>query len=85
MSEYTQVIEEPMHNPKTWNFTEVKAFLTTSTIQVVREQKAFSMDDLVADSGGVLGLFIGFNFLMLWEWIVGFIKIICRKIRFPQE
>ena len=74
-----------MHNPKTWNFTEVNAFLTSSSIQVLREQEAFSMDDLVADSGGVLGLFIGFNFLMLWEWIVGCIKMFPRRHIFSRQ
>jgi len=31
---------------------------------------AYPALSLVADVGGELGLFIGFNFLMVWDWIV---------------
>ena len=44
--------------------------MSPSTVQVLREEEAHSFSSLVADVGGVLGLFIGFNFLMLWDWIV---------------
>ena len=44
--------------------------LASDTIKVLREEEAFSFVSLVADCGGVLGLFIGFNFLMIWDWIV---------------
>ena len=40
------------------------------SVQVLREEEAFSFQSLVADCGGVLGLFIGFNFLMIWDWIM---------------
>ena len=36
----------------------------TASVQVLREEEAFTFGSLVADCGGVLGLFIGFNFLM---------------------
>ena len=42
----------------------------SDSIQVMREEEAFSFGSLVADCGGVLGLFIGFNFIMIWDWIV---------------
>ena len=41
----------------------------SDTVTVKREEEAFSFGSLVADCGGVLGLFIGFNFLMVWDWI----------------
>ena len=40
------------------------------TIQVLREEEAYPILSLVADIGGILGLFIGFNFLMIFDWIV---------------
>ena len=43
---------------------------SSGSIQVMREEEAFSFGSLVADCGGVLGLFIGFNFIMIWDWIV---------------
>ena len=47
---------------------------TTDTIEVLKEEEAYSFASLVADIGGVLGLFIGFNFLMIWDWIVWGVK-----------
>ena len=40
------------------------------TIEVLREEEAYPFLSLVADIGGILGLFIGFNFLMIFDWIV---------------
>ena len=40
------------------------------TVRVLREQEAYPILSLVADIGGILGLFIGFNFLMIFDWIV---------------
>ena len=40
------------------------------TVQVLREQEAYPLLSLVADIGGILGLFTGFNFLMIFDWIV---------------
>ena len=34
----------------------------------------FNIVDLVADCGGILGLFVGFNFLMVWDFLVSFVK-----------
>ena len=33
------------------------------------EELAYSLSSLVADCGGLLGLFVGFNFLMIWDFI----------------
>ena len=52
---------------------------TTDTIEVFKEEEAYSFASLVADIGGVLGLFIGFNFLMIWDWIVWGVKQMSRK------
>ena len=43
--------------------SELQPIFTSDTVQVQREEEAFSFGSLVADIGGVLGLFIGFNFL----------------------
>ena len=42
----------------------------------VLEQEVYKVDitDLVADCGGILGLFVGFNFLMVWDFLVSFVK-----------
>ena len=41
-----------------------------NSIEVQKEEEAYSFLSLVTDVGGVLGLFIGFNFLMIWDWTV---------------
>ena len=51
----------------------------TKSILVRKEVLAFPSDSLVADCGGVLGLFLGFNFLMVWEWMLkGFFVVFNR-------
>ena len=37
-----------------------------------KEEEAFSFESLVADVGGVLGLFIGFNFLEIMQFFIMF-------------
>ena len=52
------------------------------SVQVLREEEAFSFQSLVADCGGVLGLFIGFNFLMIWDWIMWIIdKFVMNRMQ----
>ena len=53
---------------------------TTDTIEVLKEEEAYSFASLVADIGGVLGLFIGFNFLMIWDWMVFFAIIFPKQL-----
>ena len=55
---------------------------TSENILVRKEVEAFPFISLVADCGGILGLFLGFNFLMIWEWIMDFLMFcIIRVIR----
>ena len=41
-----------------------------NNIEVLREEEAYSFEHFVADVGGVLGLFVGFNFLMILDFAV---------------
>ena len=59
--------ENPIASPE--GNTELDLGYASATIEVLKEEEAFSFLALVADVGGVLGLFIGFNFLMVWEEI----------------
>ena len=52
------------------NHTQVKLVFESSTVNVVKEEDAYSVESFVADLGGVLGLFVGFNFLMAWDFVV---------------
>ena len=54
---------------------------SSDTILVRKEEEAFPFASLVADCGGILGLFVGFNFLMIWEWIMYFVLILSYKVK----
>ena len=57
----------------------LRPYFTSNIVEIQREKEAFSFISLVADIGGVLGLFIGFNFLMVWDWTVLAVKTVWRK------
>ena len=50
--------------------TNLRMELFEALVEVEREEAAYSALTLVADCGGLLGLFIGFNFLMIWDLVV---------------
>ena len=52
----------------------------SSTVTVLQEEEAYSLLSLVSDCGGLLGLFIGFNFLMFWDAVVWALKKIQVKL-----
>ena len=53
--------------PDTTSFVPI---FSSDSVPIMREAEAFSLVSLMADIGGVLGLFIGFNFLMVYEWVL---------------
>ena len=67
---FLKVTQEPIFQHWNDNFTWLYLMYESDSTDVQREEEAYSFLSLVADCGGVLGLFIGFNFLMVWEWIV---------------
>ena len=73
-----QVIEPPIaYGFKKTNFTRIWLRFGSRKVTVKKEVWAYTNLSFVADCGGVLGLFIGFNFMMIWDWIV----IIFKKIK----
>ena len=52
------------------NSTEVQLVFQSSTVEILKEEQAYSIESFVADMGGVLGLFVGFNFLQIWDIII---------------
>ena len=61
--------------------TKLWPVFASNTILVRKEVEAFPLDSLVADIGGILGLFLGFNFLMTWEWMMDFLLILVNKVK----
>ena len=71
-----------MEEPNTWSskrskVTKVWIAFSSSKVTVEKEILSYSVLSFVADCGGLLGLFIGFNFVMIWDLIV----IIYQKIK----
>ena len=64
-----QFVGEPIQVNKP-NVTELQILFDSPSILIEKEELAYSSLTLVSDVGGVLGLFIGFNFLMIFDWIV---------------
>ena len=63
--------EDPLITPlSNENITILRPAFINDKILVLTEMPAYPVLSLVADVGGVLGLFIGFNFLMVWDWVV---------------
>ena len=60
------------------NTTQLFIKFDNPSILTEKEEEAYSIGSLVADCGGVLGLFIGFNFIMVWDVI----HTSMRKLKF---
>ena len=72
-------MDEPLKTGHRLNHTEIVLQFATNRMRVEREERAHTLSSLVSDCGGGLGLFIGFNFLMLWDWILMLWKILKEK------
>ena len=75
-----KIVEEPDaagSYGKNFSFTSLYISFSSSKITVEKEIVSYSYLSFVADCGGLLGLFIGFNFVMFWDLIV----IIYQKIK----
>ena len=75
-----QIVEEPTsYSYHLENLNSTRLFITFSSpkLTVKKEIWSYSTLDFVADCGGLLGLFIGFNFVMIWDLVV----IIYQKIK----
>ena len=51
------------------NTTLLYILFDRPSITIETEEEAYSIGYLVADCGGVMGLFVGFNFLMIWDLV----------------
>ena len=49
------------------NYSMIRVLFSNPILIIEKEELAYPFMTLLADFGGVLGLFIGFNFLMIWD------------------
>ena len=66
----------PSNNP---NVTRLDIKFDSPVITTEQEVMAYSFGSLIADFGGLLGLFVGFNFLMIWDCILYGLKCLKSK------
>lgn len=68
-----QITEEPSaYTYEETNDTRIWLAFTNSKVIVNKQMWSYSTLSFVADIGGILGLFVGFNFLMIWDLIILF-------------
>ena len=65
-----QLIDDPIESMYRDPNKTVIVPMFDPTVEVLKEQEAYPILSFVADFGGILGLFIGFNFLMVWGWLM---------------
>ena len=54
--------------------------LANNEITNVKETLAYDVLTFISNFGGSLGLFVGFSFLMLWDFIAPVIHVIKKKL-----
>ena len=42
---------------------------STNVLTVMEEEYVYPLDSFIAEIGGALGLFLGFSFMMIWDFI----------------
>ena len=62
-----------------YNETIVSIRFDSPTITTEQEEMAYRLVSLIADTGGLLGLFVGFNFMMFWDCVSLVLKFLKSK------
>jgi len=58
------------------NLAKVTVYFQTMTCQEVTQEKAYTTAKLFSSLGGILGMYVGFSFLSLFE----ILEVVCRRI-----
>ena len=61
---------KPFQTHTLMNTTVLNLIFSSPKIIIENELDAYTTTSFIADCGGLLGLFIGFNFLMIWDFAV---------------
>ena len=64
-----------------FNLKILHVVLSSREVLVKREVQLYGLTSLVGDTGGSLGLFLGFSFVTLWDWAVAVTEAVRSKLR----
>ena len=78
-----QLVEDPLNPDFAADGIAKVIPIFDETFQVLREEEVYPILSFVADIGGILGLFIGFNFLLVWDWMIWLARKVFMKIKSP--
>ena len=78
-----QLVEDPLNPDSAADGIAKVIPIFDETFQVLREEEVYPILSFVADIGGILGLFIGFNFLLVWDWMIWLARKVFMKIKSP--
>ena len=78
-----QLVEDPLNPDSAADGIAKVIPIFDETFQVLREEEVYPILSFVADIGGILGLFIGFNFLLVWDWMIWLAREMFMKIKSP--
>ena len=67
------------YGSSTLNDSRVTLLHASDTVYIEQEELAYPLETMIADCGGVLGLFIGFNFLIVWDYFLKLVDRFCKK------
>ena len=76
---FVKLAGDPLIVPTKDSKSIISIRFASPTITTEQEEMAYSFQTLIADFGGLLGLFVGFNFLMIWDCLLLVLKCLKTK------
>ena len=61
------------------NITGLSFGFSSNSMTVSEEFYIYPPTSFLAEAGGALGLFLGFNFMMVWDFIEAIISMVAKK------
>ena len=73
-------IAEELPEESKSDMLSLKFCIATDKVLVKTEVKRYEFGNLVGDTGGSLGLFLGFSFMTIWDWLCSLADILRKHI-----
>ena len=73
------VYQDPVFFASPENTTGLSFGFSSNTMSVSEEVLIYPTTSFLAEAGGALGLFLGFNFVMVWDIIETILLMVAKK------